>query len=284
MLGQTVEVVHVISRPTNKTVELPGEFVPYLSVPIHAKISGFVERVEVDRGSAVQEGQLLATSVAPELNAQRAEARAKVSVGEPQKLEAEARVVAAQSTYERMKVAAATPGAIAGNELVVQAEKQLDAERTRFEAAKASIQAAQEAMRAIEELEVYLPVTAPFSGMITQEMFIPVLLSDLGKTRSQCSSSRPSIALSLLCQCPRQMSPLLPRAQRSDSPFVHTLAKSFAERLAESLTLLNRRQDRCLSSWMSRIREGAWLSACTPRSNGRFAAMALPFGCLRVAS
>ena len=135
---------------------------------------------EVDRGSAVQEGQLLPTMVAPELNAQRAEARAKVSVAESQKLEAEARVVAAQSTYERTKVAAATPGAIAGNELV-QAEKQLDAERARFEAAKASIQAAQEAMRAIEELEVYLRVTARFSGMITARNVHPGALVGSGK-------------------------------------------------------------------------------------------------------
>lgn len=59
--------------------------------------------------------------------------------------------------------------------------------------------------------------------------------------------------------------------------------KFFAERLTESLTLLNRRQDRCLSNWKSRIREGAWLPTYTPWSNGRFAAMAQSFGCLRVA-
>src|SRR6266576_2298593 len=74
--GQTVDAVRVISRPLDRKVELPGEVVPYLSVPIHAKIPGFVEKVEVDRGSVVKEGQLLATIVAPELNAQRAEAKA----------------------------------------------------------------------------------------------------------------------------------------------------------------------------------------------------------------
>src|SRR5215469_9081608 len=152
---QAVDAVRVVSRPANRTVDLPGEFVPYLSVPMHAKIAGFVEKVEVDRGSAVREGQLLATLVAPELNAQRAEARAKVSVAQSQKTEAEARVVAAQSTFDRMKAAAAIPGVIAGNELI-QAEKQVDAERARLEAAEAAIQAAQQAMKAIEDLEVYL--------------------------------------------------------------------------------------------------------------------------------
>ena len=51
--AQTMDAVRVISRPVDRKVELPGEFVPYLSVPIHAKIPGFVEKVEVDRVSVV---------------------------------------------------------------------------------------------------------------------------------------------------------------------------------------------------------------------------------------
>jgi len=51
--GQTIDAVHVISRPLDRKVELPGEFVPYLAVPIHAKIPGFVEKINVDRGSMV---------------------------------------------------------------------------------------------------------------------------------------------------------------------------------------------------------------------------------------
>src|SRR5712671_2525483 len=165
-LGQTLDAVHVISRPLDRKVDLPGEIMPYLSVPIHAKIAGFVDKVQVDRGSIVKEGQLLATMIAPELNAQRAEAKAKVSAAQSQKVEAEARVLAVQSTYDRMKAASATPGVIAGNELV-QAERQVDVERAKVAAADASIQAAQDALKAIEEIQVYLRITAPFSGVIT---------------------------------------------------------------------------------------------------------------------
>ncbi len=164
--AQTLDAVRVISRPIDRKEDLPGEFVPYLSVPIHAKIPGFVEKVEVDRGSRVKEGQLLATMIAPELNAQRAEANAKVSAAKAQKVEAEARVLAVQSTYERMKAASATPGVIAGNELI-QAEKQVDVDRAKVAAADSSVQAAQDALKAIEEIQVYLRVTAPFSGVIT---------------------------------------------------------------------------------------------------------------------
>src|SRR5947209_8038419 len=161
--AQQLEAVRVISRPLDQTVVLPGEFTPYLSVAIHAKVAGFVQRVEVDRGSVVKEGQLLATIIAPELNAQRAEAEAKVQTAQAQRAEAEARVAAAQSTYERMKAASATPGVIAGNELI-QAEKQLDAERANATADRSAVEAARAAVKAIQELEAYLRVTAPFSG------------------------------------------------------------------------------------------------------------------------
>src|SRR5437588_7591770 len=64
---QTVEVTHVVSKNVDRHVKLPGEFLPYLSVPIHAKVTGFVEDVKVDRGSEVKKGQVLATLVAPEM-------------------------------------------------------------------------------------------------------------------------------------------------------------------------------------------------------------------------
>jgi membrane fusion protein (multidrug efflux system) len=178
--AQPMDAVRVISRPLDRKVELPGELVPYLSVPIHAKISGFVQKIEVDRGSVVKEGQLLATMIAPELNAQRAEAKAKVSAAESQKVEAEARFLAVQSTYDRMKAAAATPGVIAGNELI-QAEKQVDVERAKVAAAESSIQAAQEALKAIEDIQVYLQVTAPFSGVITTRNVHPGALVGPGR-------------------------------------------------------------------------------------------------------
>src|SRR5947209_4966672 len=179
--AQQLEAVRVISRPLDQTVVLPGEFTPYLSVAIHAKIAGFVQRVEVDRGSVVKEGQLLATIVAPELAAQRAEAEAKVQTAEAQRAEAEARVAAAQSTYERMKAASATPGVIAGNELI-QAEKQLDAERAKATAEKSAVEAARAAVKAIQELEAYLRVTAPFSGVVTTRNVHPGALVGTGES------------------------------------------------------------------------------------------------------
>src|SRR5437868_11107376 len=179
--AQQIDAVRVISRPLEQIVVIPGEFTPYLSVAVHAKVAGFVDRVEVDRGSVVKDGQLLATIIAPELTAQRAEAEAKVQTAEAQRAEAEARVAAAQSTYERMKAASKTPGVIAGNELI-QAEKQLAAERAKATADASAVEAARAAVKAIQELEAYLRVTAPFAGVVTTRNVHPGALVGTGES------------------------------------------------------------------------------------------------------
>src|SRR5215217_8392385 len=92
-LAQTqVDVVKVVSKPVERQVRLPGEFQPYLAVPIHARVSGFVQRVNVDRGSTVKRGQVLATLEAPEMQAQIAEADSRAQAAELQRTEPEAKL------------------------------------------------------------------------------------------------------------------------------------------------------------------------------------------------
>src|SRR3974390_1005953 len=70
-----VEVARVVSRPVERTIRLPGEFLPYESVEIRARVPGYVDRVLVDRGSVVHKGDLLVALSAPEMKAQIAEAQ-----------------------------------------------------------------------------------------------------------------------------------------------------------------------------------------------------------------
>src|SRR5882762_11262795 len=96
-----VEVVRVTSKAVDRQVKLPGEFQPYLAVPIYAKLPGFVKRVAVDRGSTVKQGQVLVTLEAPEMQAQIAEAQSKAQAVGLQRAEAAAKLSGAQSTYDR---------------------------------------------------------------------------------------------------------------------------------------------------------------------------------------
>jgi RND family efflux transporter MFP subunit len=175
-LAQSPNLVPVISKPVSRTVELPGELQPYLHVEIAAKIAGYLDRIPVDVGSVVKQGDLLAELRAPELQAQIAEAESKVQAAESDRVQAEAELAAAQSTYERLKKASATPGAIAGNELV-QAEQQVQAARALVESRATAIRAAAAVVQAHKDLLAYLRITAPFDGVVTERAAHPGALA-----------------------------------------------------------------------------------------------------------
>lgn len=172
LFSQSPALVSVVSRPVSRTVDLPGEFLPFLSVSLHAKIPGYVERILVDRGSPVKHGELIAELTAPELKAQIAEAESKVQAAESERLRAEAQLAAARSTYDRLQEAAKTPGVVAGNDLIV-AEKQVEAAQAVVRARQQASQAAQAQAQAQRDLEAYLRITAPFDGIVTERMAHP---------------------------------------------------------------------------------------------------------------
>ena len=170
--GQTGDLAPVVSKPVSRIVELPGEILPYLTVSLHARVAGYVDRIMVDRGSIVKQGDPLAELSAPEMTAQIAEAESKVQASQADRLQAEAQLAAAQSTYDRTKMAAETPGAIAGNELI-QAEKQVDAAKALLNSRLQASRATESAVRALQDLQGYLKITAPFDGVVTERMVHP---------------------------------------------------------------------------------------------------------------
>lgn len=167
-----VELTQVEARPLEKTIQFPGELKAYQAVDVYAKVTGFVEAIPVDRSSRVRAGDLLAEMSAPEIQAQRAEAEAKIPALAAQKAEAEARLAGAESTLERLREAAKTPGVVAGNDVIL-AEKTADAVRSAVEALAKSMEAAEATVRAVAEMEKYLRITAPFDGIITERLADP---------------------------------------------------------------------------------------------------------------
>jgi membrane fusion protein, multidrug efflux system len=191
----TVAVTTVQSLELNRNVRLPGELQAYQDVALFAKVQGFVQTISVDRGSVVRQGQLLATLRAPEIDtqrseaeararaaqSQRAEAIARISSIKAQRLEAEAKLAAEDATYQRLKAASATPGAVAGNDVDI-AQRNVEAARARVQLYLENEKAAQSQVRALEEgekalleaarsvknIEAYLRITAPFAGVITE--------------------------------------------------------------------------------------------------------------------
>ena len=168
----SAELIEIVAKRLEATTVLPGELVPYQKIDVFARVTGFVESVRVDRGSMVKKGQILATVSAPEMNAQLAEANAHVVAIEAGHSEAQAKLAAAESTYQRLKDAAKTPGVVAGNDLVL-AERGVEASKARARSLEHSIEASKAAVAAIDEIKRYMVVTAEFDGVITARFAHP---------------------------------------------------------------------------------------------------------------
>ncbi|MBY0507410.1 MAG: efflux RND transporter periplasmic adaptor subunit [Bryobacteraceae bacterium] len=168
----TVEVTKVVTQTVDKVRKLPGEITPYQSVDLTARVAGYIEELRVDVGSAVKKGDIIARLSAPEMDAQLAEARSRIGASEAQRAEADAKVLGVQATYDRLKAASATTGAIAGNELVL-AEKQVEAARSVVRSFERSIEAGKSSVRVLEDMKSYLEIRAPFDGVVTQRYLHP---------------------------------------------------------------------------------------------------------------
>ena len=168
----TIDVARAVEQQLDVQLSLPGELTPYQAVAVYPRVPGFVKTLHVDRGSVVQAGEVLATLDAPELVAQQSEAQSKLQAAEAHLAAAHAKADADRGTYDRLKSASATPGVVAGNDVLI-AEKAADASRSQVDAGRQHVEAARQAANAIREMESYLRVTAPFSGVVTERNVHP---------------------------------------------------------------------------------------------------------------
>jgi len=168
----TIDVVQVVQQPLDVVLSMPGQLDPYETVAIYPKVTGFVKTIRVDRGSRVRAGDLMAELEAPELVAQRAEAQSKVQAAEAQLAAAGSKAEADASTSDKLRAASATPGVVAGNDLVLAA-KAVEADRSQMTSAQQTVEAAKEALQSVTQMEEYLRVTAPFAGVVTERNVHP---------------------------------------------------------------------------------------------------------------
>ena len=68
----TVGVTRVVKKSLSQHLTLSSELVPFQEIDVYAKESGFVQKLNVDYGTHVKAGQVMAVLEIPELQAQLA--------------------------------------------------------------------------------------------------------------------------------------------------------------------------------------------------------------------
>jgi RND family efflux transporter MFP subunit len=175
-------VARVTRQNLSSTLTVAGQFQPYQEVDLHAKVSGYIRRINVDIGDQVHAGEVIATLEVPELNAQLIGAQAEVRHSKSEIERAKSEVAGAESNhaalhdaYTRLAQAAQQrPGLIAEQELDDALAKDQNSEAS-INVAKAALEATEEQLgvsnadkQRVQALSDYSIVTAPFTGVITK--------------------------------------------------------------------------------------------------------------------
>jgi RND family efflux transporter MFP subunit len=178
----TAAVVKVQRRDLASNLSISSEFQPYQEVNVYAKVSGYIQKLYVDWGAHVKQGQLLAVLEIPELLQQLQQDEASVRKSERDLERAKEEVNRTESaytvahlTYSRLAdVQKSRPELVAQQEIDVAEGKDLEASAG-VSAAKDSLAASEQeliASRAALEknraMYAYSRITAPFDGVVTE--------------------------------------------------------------------------------------------------------------------
>lgn len=148
-----------------RTIDLPGSMAAFDSATLYARATGYISVRNVDIGSKVHKGDVLAVIAAPDLDQQLVQTKAQL-------LQLEAAVCQAQANADLGRVTNQRT-----SRLVAQgwsSAQQGDNDRLTFDArtaavavAEANVVAQQAAVHRLEQLTDFEKITAPFDGEIT---------------------------------------------------------------------------------------------------------------------
>jgi RND family efflux transporter MFP subunit len=174
-----VRTVAVTPIDTPRTVDLPATLQPLDTATIFARATGYIARREVDIGSVVHRGDLLAVIAAPDLDQQLAQARAQLVQTQAALTQSRANLAQAQANQDLAAVtnrryAQLVTHDYASRQEADNARLSLEARNADVQNAEAAIgvadanvKAAQANVARLEELTGFEKVTAPFDGVIT---------------------------------------------------------------------------------------------------------------------
>lgn len=178
----TVGVTKVVKKSLGRQITLSSELVPFQEIDVYAKESGYVKKLDVDYGTHVKAGQVMAILEIPELEAQLQEDQAEIKNAANQVNRAEHELNRYQAQYKALHlqytrlngVSESQPGIVAQQEVDdaqgkdLAASSQVDAGQAALEAAQSQLSAARAKLAHDQSLFDYSRITAPFPGVVTE--------------------------------------------------------------------------------------------------------------------
>jgi len=140
-----VSVVRPERGTMTRSITLPGDLVGLYEAALHAKVTGYLQSIRVDKGDWVKKGQVLAELEVPELQQKLQRARASLAVE--------------RGSYDRLQ-------RVWDSDHRLVAREDVDVAQGKFEQAKAEVEE-------LEALVGYTHIVAPFDGVVTARYVDP---------------------------------------------------------------------------------------------------------------
>jgi RND family efflux transporter MFP subunit len=196
-------VVKVTRGNIADTLEIASEFQPFQEVDVYAKVSGYIQKLNVDYGTHVKKGDVMAVLEIPELQQQLQQDEATAHRSESDLTRAEEDLRRAQSayhvahvTYTRLAdVQKTRPELISQEDIDVsqgkdqEAEAEVSAQKAALAAAQQALAAARAAQGKDQALYDYARMTAPFDGVVTKLYAFTGALLPAGTSSNVVTSS-----------------------------------------------------------------------------------------------
>ena len=176
----TVAVALVDREDLYNVVTIPAEFRPYVEAELNAKVSGYLEKIDVDFGDKVKAGQLLAVLEIPELKDEL-----DASIAAEQRTEAD---------YTNAHLIYARLADVNRDHPNLVAQQDIDTAQAKDSVALAAVASAKADVEKYQTLFGYTQITAPFDGVITRRYADPGALIQAGT--SSDVQARPLVRLS----------------------------------------------------------------------------------------
>jgi RND family efflux transporter MFP subunit len=169
-----------------------AELRPYHEIELHARVTGYVDKLKVDAGDIVKEDQLIATLDVPDLKSEIDHALAS-------ERRSKADIEKAKAAYEDAHLTLTRLSAVDKAQPTLIAPQDIDVAKSKDRVASAALDAAEEQgnvaaadVKKLHIMEEYANITAPFSGAITKRYSDPGALIQAGTS----TGSMPLVRLS----------------------------------------------------------------------------------------
>ena len=175
-------VVKVVRHDLASTLEIASEFEPFQEINVYAKVSGYIQKLYVDWGTHVKQGQLLAVLEIPELQQQLEQDEAAVRRSDQDFARAREELNRAESSYKVAHLSYTRLADVQKSRPELVAQQEVDMAEGKDVEASAGVSAAKDAVAASEQallaskaalekdkaMFAYARITAPFDGVVTK--------------------------------------------------------------------------------------------------------------------